>query len=109
MLLQLEVQNPNAFSLGLEDLDYELEIEGATWLKGGSERAVSLSAGESKAWPLHVKLNLAHLGASAYRLLTSRARLSYRFHGRATATTSLPMLESLTWPFDLRADAPLVK
>lgn len=108
--VELEVLNPNSFSLNARSVEYELaffpedlpageEVPSGGWrtlATGRSAEELRLESGETTPVTLLVPFNYAELGAAASRLLQD-GTLRYRFSGAFTVGSPLG---DLRIPFD---------
>lgn len=100
MELQLRMNNPNAFDLLLNSVDYELQVNGNPWASGlGMQQARVGSKGESLI-TIPVAVDFAQIGLSVYQMLSGGEQVEYAFTGSLDLGTSLPLLQQATLPFD---------
>jgi LEA14-like dessication related protein len=100
LALRIKLDNPNSFSLLLNQLNYGLEINGSQWLDGASNLSQSVGAKNESILTLPISLNFLQIGQSAAQLLRGESVVNYRFHGSANVGTSLPLIGKTTLPFD---------
>jgi LEA14-like dessication related protein len=105
--LSLEVENPNAFPLGLEQLQYAFSVQDQLWLDGGTERSVSIGQFGAEEIDLVFSLSFLSFGRSVRDLLLGDNAIRYEFDGAITVDPGLPLLTSTTIPYQLRGSIPL--
>ena len=98
--LGLKMNNPNAFTMMLDRLKYDFEINGLKLASGDARQVAEIQQkGESRV-EIPIRLNLVELGRSAYQMLNSRDELNFKFDGNIDLNTSLPLLGKVNLPFD---------
>jgi LEA14-like dessication related protein len=98
--LELNINNPNAFSIDLNDLDYEIDINGLRSISGSTGKSIEISEKGSSTLKIPVTFNLIELGRSAYQLLSSDKELEYSLTGNTNIDTSLPFFKPSNYNFD---------
>jgi len=98
--LNVKLINPNAFEFIVNDMDYNLEINGAQWLSGNSQDNLQISAKDESLLTFPISLNFFQIGRSVAQLLNSDRPLEYRFKGAVNLDSSLPFLGTVHLPFD---------
>ena len=99
LMMQLEVDNPNAFTLLLERLDYGLKLNGYD-VGGGivkQEVRVAEEGRGSVSLPLFIDFNQAGMGL--YQALLGQG-IRYDLSGSLDASSSNPLLEAFRVPLD---------
>lgn len=107
--IQLEVDNPNAFSFRLKGLEYELNINRLNWLRGMKMEAASLPGKGKQVVRLPVHLNLLKLGSTVYRILQGNQPLDYELSGKAELALPLPVMKTATLPFDKKGKVKVTR
>lgn len=107
--VQLSVHNPNAFGLGLQQLEYALAVNGDSWATGRSEQLVQVEAGDTQAVALPLSVNLSQLGLGVYSQLLQLKPVDYHFTGDVELTTGLSVLPSARVPLDLSGRIDLTR
>lgn len=92
----LELDNPNPFSLPLVAMEYTLEISGIEVGKGSQSQSLTLPANGEAVWPVQFKVNSLDLIANVLERGDFRDA-SYRVFGsfRLSESSKLPAI-----PFD---------
>ena len=105
--LQLKLNNPNAFGVRFERLDYRLGIDGDLWAQGQGGEAADIGAKGEGLLRLPLALDFTRMGLGAYRALTGKAPLQYDLEGQLDLGTALPLLPRAAIPLRLRGKIPL--
>lgn len=95
----LDIINPNAFALTLDQLDYRLEVDGRQWARGGSSAPLRIEPDDRGTLDLSLRLDFGDLGSSAYARLVSGNPIDYRLHTRIAATAGDDRLGSFELPW----------
>jgi LEA14-like dessication related protein len=98
--LQLYMHNPNALSLNLSTLRYDLEINGNPWVQGALQRTVMVGEHDEGVILLPFTLNLVDMGLGVYSILRNESSVDYRVYGDYGFTTSLPLVGEVASDFD---------
>ena len=100
--LELDVafNNPNAFGINLEDVDYNLEINGLTSISGALKQAFQIEKGSTETVKIPISINLLQLGMSAYQAISNKEDFEYTISGSALVDTDLPFFKSSAFNFD---------
>lgn len=101
LLVTIEVDNPNAFHLGLSKLNYQLNIDNQTWAKGVSTEAAAIPQKGKGIINIPVKLDLRKVGRAVYSALANQNRLSYQLVGNITVDTGLKFLRDYEMPLNI--------
>ncbi|MEJ2692173.1 MAG: LEA type 2 family protein [Candidatus Thiodiazotropha sp.] len=99
LLLQMEVDNPNAFSLLLGKLDYNLKLNGYNVGSGLIDKPVNIEQGGKDVIELPVSLDFAQAGLGLYKALLGSG-ISYDLSGSMDASSSNAMLQAFRIPLD---------
>jgi LEA14-like dessication related protein len=99
LLLQMEVDNPNAFSLLLGKLDYNLKLNGYNVGSGLIDKPVNIEQGGQGVIGLPVSLDFAQAGLGLYKALLGSG-ISYDISGSMDASSSNAMLQAFRIPLD---------
>lgn len=104
--LDLEVFNPNKFSLNLGELNYQLAVENQEFLQGKQSQATSLQAGKTQSIKLPLSLNFNQL-AQLVTDLYQRDEINYNLAGGLTY--NLPVVGPQTLNFSKGGLLPVPK
>lgn len=100
MELKLDIHNPNGFDLLLNNVNYELAVNGTTWAKGAGEQSAQISRKTESSVSIPISLDFAQIGSSAFRILSGNKKLNYHFRGNLDLGSSLPLLKHAKLPID---------
>ena len=109
LLLSVQLENPNAFSMLLKGLQYQFEVGGRDWISGSAEKATQVAEKGQGVIEIPLSLNLLEMGTSVYKLLAGDKELNYQFGGKLDLATSLPLLGAVSLPFDHSGSIKLMK
>jgi len=98
--LNLNIENPNAFELLLNRVDYALSINGRNWLQGVGEQQTRISKNSSAPVSLGMSLNFAQVGLTLYQILSGYNQVNYQLQGSLDVGSSLPLLKHATIPLN---------
>jgi LEA14-like dessication related protein len=100
VLLQLGVENPNSFSLMLQQLDYDLKLNGAVIGKGLIRQPVDIMQGGSGVVNIPLSIDLAQAGRGLYSALLGLSDLRYELNGSVQASGPRELLKSFRIPLE---------
>jgi LEA14-like dessication related protein len=100
LTLNLAVDNPNAFSIALDKLNYDLKVNGKRWASGDMQSLGAISSQQKNMIRLPVSLNFIELGSGLYGLLNSGDNLNYSLSGKLDASSDHPLIGNFAMPFD---------
>lgn len=98
--LAIEVENPNAFPIGLGSLDYDFYGEGKPWSEGTSDRVLAVPARSAERLALAFELNFADRDRALLDLVANLKIVRYRLKGSGRVATGLGFLPEFTLGFD---------
>lgn len=99
LALRLQVDNPNAFSVGLDRLNYDFTVNGKQWLSGSKNGLGHLQKGQQSVITLPITLNFAQMGSSLYGLLQGGQDLNYSLNGKLDASSGHQLIGNFAMPF----------
>jgi LEA14-like dessication related protein len=105
--LELAVDNPNAFDLALDRLDYDLAVNGDAWVTGGEGVTANVPARGTGLLRIPVQLDFATIGRSAYQLLTGSGAFEYSLDGRLQGTAGDDRLGAFDLGFSRSGEADI--
>ncbi|MCU7842381.1 MAG: LEA type 2 family protein [Candidatus Thiodiazotropha sp. (ex Monitilora ramsayi)] len=106
LLMQLEVDNPNAFSLFLNQLDYDLKLNGFQVGGGQITRPVDLKQDGQGVISLPLTLDFAQAGMGLYKALLGDG-IQYDLNGSMSASGSNPILSGFSMPLNKKGTVGL--
>ncbi len=96
--LNLTVENPNAFSLLLDKLDYNFSVNGTDWAGGVTSKPLRIAEKGRGAISIPISLNFLQIGQGVMQLLSGGGQATYNFTGKVDLHTSLPIIGSVQLP-----------
>ena len=107
IIAMLEINNPNAFQLGLKNFNYKLNINKQTWGEGISTVPRNIAEKSTGTVSIPMKLNLLTMGNSVYQLLNGDQRLNYQLSGNMTLDTGLNTFRAYRMPLNISGSTSL--
>lgn len=107
LVAQVEIDNPNVFDLGFSDFDYRLNVNQQPWGQGSVNKSGRISKKSKGTIEVPLKLNIASMGQTAYRLLSNREMLEYQLTGGMALDSDLEMFSNYKMPLDIQGKAKL--
>ena len=107
--LSLQVENPNAFTLLLDQFAYDFQVSNRSWAAGRNTQSQRLDAKQTNDIRIPIKLNFLEMGMTVYQLLSSKAPLDYHFAGQFDFGSPEPFLKSLKVPVDYSSSVRLLE
>ena len=101
VVLQLQVTNPNAFSLGVRQLDYELSVSEHSWATGQLAQPLQLKPRGKQVIEVPMSVDLSQLGFGVYSALSQNKPIVYHLKGSIDLNTGLTLLPCVRLPLDL--------
>lgn len=108
LVAQVEIENPNVFDLGFSDFDYRLNVNQQPWGQGSINKSSRIPKKSKGMIEVPVKLNVASLGQTAYRLLSARETLEYQLTGGMTLDSDFEMFRNYKMPLDIQGKANIL-
>ncbi|MFT5504856.1 MAG: LEA14-like dessication related protein [Gammaproteobacteria bacterium] len=102
LVAQVEIDNPNSFSLDLSDFNYQLNINGRSWGEGKSSISSSIPKKGKGTIGIPLELNLLSMGKTVYDLISGDQPIEYQLKGAMTVDTGLELLRNYRMPLDLK-------
>jgi LEA14-like dessication related protein len=107
--LQIAVDNPNAFSLNLAEMDYQFAVNGKSWVSGQAQNAAQLNQKSLGIIDIPISLNFLEMGQSVYQLLSGGNQLNYEFMGYFDVGSSLAQFQTATLPVEKQGTISLTR
>lgn len=79
--LKLNFNNPNGFGLNVNQLNYNLMVNGNQWAVGKALQDVNIKQNGITELNIPISLNIGQIGMSAYRMLSGGESLDYKLKG----------------------------
>lgn len=109
LILRVQLDNPNAFSMLLEKLQYRFAVDGRNWISGYAEEPTQVAEKGRGFVDIPISLDLLQMGRSVYQLLSGDKDLNYKLGGNLDLVTSLPLLGKVNLPFDCAGNVKLAR
>lgn len=109
LLVKLNVQNPNAFQILIDDLNFDLEVNGLKSFSGTVSEEVSIDRKSTEAVELPLNISFLNAGMAAYRLLNSSEDLDYKLTGSTLIGSDLPYFKKSNFDFDKSGSVDILK
>ncbi len=107
--LQLALENPNAWSMLLNKMDYQFLINGNQWIQGQLNQAQAIDKKAASVLDIPITLNFLQMGRTVYNLLTQPGALNYQLKGNADLQSSIKLLGHFTMPINQSGKVELLK
>jgi len=102
IVADIEVDNPNAFDLGLSNFNYRLDINQTTWGEGTSNQTTSIPKKGKGVISIPLKLDLLSMGKAAFELLSGNKKIDYQLLGGVTLDTGIEFLRQHKMPLNIK-------
>ena len=109
LMLEVKFKNPNAFSMLIEQMNYNFQVNGNNWLSGKANQKTSTSQNGESIIQIPVSLDFLQMGSSLFQLVSGGKNLNYNFKGNLDIKNSHPLLQNLTLPFDQTGKFDILK
>ncbi|MDZ7682034.1 MAG: LEA type 2 family protein [Fodinibius sp.] len=97
--VQLAFDNPNAFGIDINKLNYQLMINGNNWAEGTALKNSRIKQNGRTELEIPLSLRFSDIGMSGYRILTGSTPFDYRVKGTFELNLLHNMLGSTTFRF----------
>ena len=101
LVARVEINNPNAFDLGLSQLNYQLQINQQQWAQGNVKQLNPIPKKSAGIVDIPVTLDLLTAGRAAYTVLMQKQPVAYQLTGDVTLDTGIEMLRNFQLPLDV--------
>lgn len=98
--LKLRFDNPNGFGMKINQLNYNLVVNGNQWVDGSALDDVTIRKNGMTELNIPISLNIAQIGMSAYRILSGSQPLDYQLKGNVAFNALHELLGSSTFSFN---------
>lgn len=109
LILNMEFDNPNAFSIAVNAFNYDLIVNGNRWAEGDALASRTIPEKGTSSLEIPISLNIAEMGISVYQLLTDSRNLNYRLNGTFDLGTNHPLLEQTNFNLNRKGTLPLAQ
>jgi len=99
--LELEVylENPNNLNLMLNQIFYELRINGKNWISGDQTQPQKISAKTGQLLKIPFSINFLEIGQTVFQTIKENQNLNYNFSGNLLVEGSDSLISSTHIPF----------
>lgn len=108
-MVELNVQNPNAFQLMVDDLNFDLEVNGLRSFSGNISNEILIGRKSDQTIELPFNISFLNAGMAAYRLLNSDEDLDYKLTGSTLIGSDLPYFKKSNFDFDKSGSVDILK
>lgn len=108
LVILMDVENPNAFDIGLNDFMGILEVNKQTWAELNITEAVDFNSKETGELGFQFRLEFLSMGRTVRDLLSKEQNLSYDFAGNILLDSSLPLMEEISLPLNIDGEVALL-
>ena len=109
IIARVEVDNPNAFQLGMSDFNYRLNINQHKWGAGAIKQKQTIAAKSRGIIEVPLSLDLLSMGSSATKLLSDDEPLDYQLKGSMKVDTGIDLMKDVAVPLDIKGQVPLLR
>ena len=107
--LELNIVNPNSFQFNMDQLSYDLEVNGLQFISGAMNENVTLASESEHTINIPVSISFLNAGMNAYRILTGNDDIQYTLKGSTTLGSNLPYFELSTFEFDRSGSVDILR
>jgi len=108
-MLNLQVDNPNNFSVALNALNYDLKINGKHWTSGNSHTLGNIKENQISVISLPATVSLLDIGSGFAELLKGGVDLNYLIVGKLNASTSNKLIGNFDMPVESSGSVKLTQ
>jgi LEA14-like dessication related protein len=105
--LKLQFDNPNGFGLNINQLNYDLVVNGNQWADGTALQDVNIKEDGVTELNIPISLNIAQIGTSAYRILSGSESVDYQLKGNFGFNALHELLGSTNFDFNRDGQIPI--
>ena len=105
--LHLQFNNPNGFGLDIDQLSYDLMVNGSQWADGKALQGVNIKENGVTELNIPISLNIGQIGMSAYQLLSGGRSLDYKLKGNFKFNALHKLLGTTNFDFSRSGAVPI--
>ncbi len=98
--LKIAIDNPNAFSMIFNQLNYNFKVNGLEWISGKNSSAMQVNEKGEGIVTIPMKLDFLQMGQSVYQLINGNSNLNYNLNGNVDMSSSVSLLGTHSLPFE---------
>ncbi len=109
LLLEVKFDNPNSFSMLIDQMNYNFQVNGKNWLTGKANQKTSTAKNGESTIQIPVSLDFLQMGSSLIQLISGGKNLNYNFTGNMDIKSSHLLLEQLSLPYNQTGKFDILK
>ena len=109
LMLEVKFKNPNSFSMLIDQMNYNFQVNGNKWLSGKANQKTSTNQNGESIIQIPVSLDFLQMGSSLFQLISGGKNLNYNFTGNLDIKNSHPLLQQLSLPFNQAGKFDILK
>jgi len=109
LILDVKFRNPNSFSMLIDQMNYNFQVNGKNWLSGTANQKTSTNKNGESIIQIPVSLDFLQMGSSLFQLISGGKNLNYNFTGNLDIKNSHPLLKNLSLPFEQTGKFDILK
>jgi len=98
--LAIEVDNSNPLQFLLNQIQYDFQVAGNSWVNGISNKKITIARNDKSEINIPIELNFLQMGQTAHQLLTGNNQIDYKFDGKINFDTSAELLKNIDLPIN---------
>lgn len=108
---EIEISNPNTFSVTLAPMDYVFSVEETVWAEDSLSRSLMIPAEEAESFTAALKINYLEAGRHTVNILVADKILDYRLRGSAAVSPAAEdeQSEPYRFSFDTAGTAAIIR
>ncbi|UCB44417.1 MAG: LEA type 2 family protein [Spirochaetota bacterium] len=108
LVLDVTIKNPNIFVIDISRFQYNFSVDQFEWASGETKE-ISVPEKKTSTVEIPITLDFISIGRSVYLLVSGSDTVSYSFSGGIDFSTSLPLLDPITLPFEHSGEIKLIR
>ena len=109
LMLEVKFKNPNSFSMLIDQMNYNFQVNGNKWMSGKANQKTSTNQNGESIIQIPVSLDFLQMGSSLFQLISGGKNLNYNLTGNLDIKNSHPLLKNLSLPFDQTGKFDILK
>ena len=107
--LGIEVDNSNPLQFLLNQIQYDFQVAGNSWVNGVSNKKINIARNGKSEINIPIELNFLQMGQTAHQLLTGNNQIDYKFDGKINFDTSADLLKNIDLPINTSGSIDLTR
>ena len=108
-MLEVKFQNPNSFSMLIDNMNYAFQVNNKNWISGKASQKTTTNKNGESIIRIPVSLDFLQMGSSLFQLISGGKNLNYNFIGNLDIQNSHPLLNKLSLPFNQSGKFDIIK